>query len=1169
MVSHSTTTTARNDPLRAFADKSLPDLPVSFVPSSQSLTDEDEACPSPTVRVFRGPRKSPRYPRKLPQFQQSRKWAKVHDSRIPKPVPIITVTQLPTETPGGSDGIDDSANRALTMREVSFEQQRATKKPLARGRSSHRSSPSRVTSDDSIDSQDGSVCHPTSQQCLPTGKAGMAAVASTASKKWRRSRSRGRKVAPTKQREVKFQSAADRAVGSASARVAMPARSRGREVTSKHLPLLPTEHQDKAASQKAPTANQPRVPSPIPSLHDPEKDLKFSSECQELLRRMDFGHDFLLPMFTAVESKASASQDLLAAANHRPDSQQTISIKDALTNLPPTDKLVERQRRPQATSSVSSKAVSNLANMFQLARAKSNPNPSAVKGQSSSSPNQPTRTMSTTRRPIMDRSFLRMPSASSAAARTLRSPHSTMSVDTLAKIEAQVHNGETANIKTTSEKVSSFSSESGRRGPPSIPPERPLPALPPDAFPDQSSRHSADSGRNGLDAQKRQASAAPMILSRSSIRVVCQAPPVDLVVDPSKVRPMSPGLEQSTAQDKRRGTGAAAIRLADQSSLSSLASELSGHSRRSSQSYRRSICSARADKVKEKRLRDIATSKPSLSSPNRPTSSNSTGHQDVNTTTTPPPTSWDRPITFKGQVQVDQLDQFPAVPSSRRGSSVASVQSPTRVRGPSFNSLTSPFRQSLQKNTSTRQGQVLGQSNIFVVVDSDPVTARFRAGAMSPSPSIGSSNASGRPISPVRNKQYKAGPSSLREVTTHRGPNGPKPNTASVRVARVESPTHLAPPHRKSKRHSRQNSVQTSSSSDESTTPSINRNVRAKSPQNRPSRRPTKRRRWNSFDISLVKTLHENLEDYYGTILKQEERIRWQADQLRMMVRVIAPMNRARGVKGSYLEDIPDKFEHEDDALVVSQQYAQTMATGHIPRPPRRSHVRQSSSGGGWPLSKVNTKERVTKPGQGQHRRYNSTLSETGEESDMLLLLQTTTGKSTSASKAQNVAVEDPSLTALPPVDREAMKTTPAAAAAAASEYGNDKENKVPGTTTRRHDKDRVSARTSAAPNSALASLRQPPPVPPSPPLPRQLSADEGADIFSSPTTSGGGGGGQFDDALSSPGFFEQDGQNDANVFKTGHGGRNSAARLSVDHFLASTEQMDKALGLSAAAAYI
>ncbi|KAJ9635302.1 hypothetical protein H2204_005863 [Knufia peltigerae] len=1131
MVS-SSTAGPRNGPLGAFADKSLPDLPGSFLSSPQPLTDEDGSCPSPTVHVYRGARKSPRQPRRLPQFQQSRKWAKVHDSRKPVPTPTVTVTQVPADSPRESDGPDESQSQTRTMREALFEQQRATKKPVARGRSSHRSPPPRTTSDSSIEAQDGGLCHPPSQPCLPATKAGASAVTSTTSKKWRRSRSRGRKVTPTKQREVKFQRIADRAGVPTSTRVAVPARSRGPSITSKQLPLLPTEHRGKRVAHETQRGRQPRIPSPIPSLHDPEKDNKFSSECQELLRSMDFDHDFLLPMFSAV-----GSQDVLAAASRRPKSQQSISIKDALTNLPPTDELVERKQRPQITTSVSSKAVANFTNIFQLARSKSNPNPSAVKGQPSSGSGQPTRTRTTTRRPIIDRSFLRIPSGSSTAGRTLRT---TMSVDTLAKIEAQVHYGEPTKTKTTLEKIPSLSSESGQRGPPSIPPERPLPALPPDAFLEQSPRHSVDSGRGGRRPRKGQASAMPVVLSRSSIRVVCQAPPVDVVLEPSAVRPMYPGLKQSTAQGKTHGTDAAAMGLAEQPSSSSLSSKLSGNSMRSSRSCRRSICSARADKVKEKRLKDLATSKNSSSSPNRPASSDSAGHQHTNTTTTPP-TSFDRPTPYERQVDVDQLDQFPAVPKSRPGSSsVASVQSPTRARGYSFSSVTSPRRQSSKKQNSSRSGQVLGQSNIFVVVDSDPVTARFRAGAMSPSPSIGSGNGSGRPGSPLKNKQYKAGPSTLREVTTHQGSNGTKPNTASVRVARVESSTTSGvPPPRKTKRHARQNSIQPSSSSDESTTPSMNRSGRGKSPQSRPSRPPTKRRRWNSFDISLVKTLHENLEDYYGTILKQEERIRWQADQLRMMVRVIAPMNRARGIKGSsHLDDIPDQIENDDDALVVSQQYAQRMSTGNMPRIPRRTHVRQSSSGSGWPLSKVNAKERVTKPGQGQHRRMSSMISEPGPA---ISVPSQPTTKPMAMSKIQT-AVEDPTLTALPPVDgRPSVVSTP--------EYdNNDKENDVP--RAEKSNTKRASLRHSGAQDSALA-LRQPPSVPS--PIPRSLSADEGADVFSSPTS-----GGQFDDAPSSPGFLEQEEEN-----KKGHGDRNSAARLSVNHFLASTEQMDKALGLS------
>jgi hypothetical protein len=86
----------------------------------------------------------------------------------------------------------------------------------------------------------------------------------------------------------------------------------------------------------------------------------------------------------------------------------------------------------------------------------------------------------------------------------------------------------------------------------------------------------------------------------------------------------------------------------------------------------------------------------------------------------------------------------------------------------------------------------------------------------------------------------------------------------------------------------------------------------------------------------MIKILQRDLEDYYSTIQRQEERIRWQADQIRMMIRVIAPMNRARGVKTpSYLgEDAAADVSTADEDEFLGLQFAQRLSSGG--RAPRR-----------------------------------------------------------------------------------------------------------------------------------------------------------------------------------------------------------------------------------------
>ncbi|KAI1623180.1 hypothetical protein EDD37DRAFT_460682 [Exophiala viscosa] len=1106
-----------------FTDKSLPYLPIFSIDSDQlGGQEDDQACPSPTVRKYEEIRISPRNARsRVPQFQQSKRWARLHSSGRLAPIQQSRPSS-PIEAPS-----TETEDQVLTMREASFEQQRATKKPLALKSAMKRPVQPRIVSDSSAEVQDGGLC----RSALESVKATVIETPQAASKRWLGKSTRGRrKVTPTRHREVKFRRTADTIAVPSSVRVGHQSKSKRPVTMPKSVPLVP-EHlqasQDMALEQEQSVkSHQQRSPSPVPSLHDPEKDSRFSQECQDLLKSMNFNEDWLLPAASISHAVGTISQpgpSILSSDHKRIDSRQTMSIKDALHRLPPLKESqkegglsdltpsaagspIASRKRPAAPTRASSKTVASLASMLhmtfpKLTSAHSDSNPESASAshvqlqRSRSAAQRPKasqaqlqRSASAAQRPRAMQSLLRLPSGASISGQTLRSPRSAMSVDTLSKIEAQVQNGPPFRINTGLASPPPESPERRSSGPPSIPPERPLPALPAAAIHDAVTvRTSTDSARS---ARKRSDARAPMVISPSTIRVVGESLPVE----PSVSLQQSAGLQSPQARSAALTTPAR--HSADVSSLSS------GNSRRSSRSFNRhSISGVRADKVKEKRLRDLASSKGPAA--DRPSSSDSAesarARQDssdsgqLQNTTPPTSFSFGGPTPGDERHNLDQLDQFPAVPISRAGS----VSGPTHSRGQSYSSIGHARQWSKESNTYARQAkprQVLGQSNIFVVVDSDPVTARFRAGAMSPSPSIGR-GAEGRSGSPFKAANHSRVPSNLREVTVNQGSplRGHKRNNSIQAEKSDTSAARAGTPPRRPKRHARSNSIQASSSSDESTSRASRSGV-PKSPH-RHSHRSKKRRRWNSGDITLIKTLHNNLEDYYGTILKQEERIRWQADQLRMMIRVIAPMNRARGIKASAYNDGEADTDTGDEDDFVSQQYARRLSSGVRSR--RQQKPRSIS-----PQNKV-SKDRLNRPAQ---RRYPSAGNNSTTSATASMSAHSTKHMADDASETDPFEYDGP-LSGVGKVYQSQQV---------------NKENQPP--TIRR-----VNSTSATVSNS----------------LPRPRLSEEMSMMSSSKYV---------------PTITQLDEEDEEDMYAEEEAKRREEARLSVNHVLTNTDQMDKAL---------
>lgn len=887
-------------------DKTLPDLPTISVERQQRCAQTDiEPCPSPTVRKYDDSRSSPRsaHPR-VPQFQQSKKWAKVHGAdQAGQSVPPPPIKE---DGPAESQREDD---RVLTMREASFEQQRAQmKKPLASKSDAGRARrPRRISRGSSITLQEGGLCRSSATQYWKTVKATVVITPHRTARKCFGRRPANRRVSLARHRETKSGRPAERVpvpaqVGADNKRlrlhVAAPKQSPAPPILSPAAePSIERAVNGKARGH----IEKAQLRPPVPSLHDPEKDSRFSDECRAILSCMDFDRDWLLPPASVLPAVGKASKDEQSREHHlmsvpRVDPHQEISIHDPLTTAPapvvrgarpipaitvtttPTGH--DSPRRPQPPARTSSKTVASLSAMMNMSKSPGIPSVSESSGDPSASAHGQLYT-DTPGTQFSDQSqwLFRQPSAASAAGPSVLGPTSVMSTDTLTKIEAQVRNNPHSDFQAETNIVFVSGSEAKSGGPPSIPPERPLPAIPAEAkIENEFARYRAsmESRRGSRDksevpSQTAESKSTIQLLRNSwqSTPPVALLPPVTSLPDGRR----SPHLRSS----------------------SSLKREDSRCSVRSSRSFNRhTISGPRADRVREKRMRDLASTRS-----NSPKSDCAASNVETDEPTSTPVVT-DDDVPGPTGAAVDQLDQFPTVPISRPPS-IPNAGSPVHhPRRQSTTSQASPVRQAskAKHRRNSRPVQHLSQSNIFVVVDSDPVTDRFRAGAMSPAPSIGGGH--GRSGSPSKHKRTG---SKLKEVTTHQQSPArsvkQRPSLDSLKGDDAPStPSGRGKP-RRPLRAIRSNSGRLSSSSDDSQPRGPT------SPKKRASR-PQKRRRWNSTDIGLIKILHQDLEEYYGTILKQEEKLRWQASQIHMMVRVLEPINRARGVKTSPYIGIDD-----------------------------------------------------------------------------------------------------------------------------------------------------------------------------------------------------------------------------------------------------------------------
>jgi len=646
-------------------------------------------------------------------------------------------------------------------------------------------------------------------------------------------------------------------------------------------------------------------PASALTLHDLERDGRFSQECKEILANTDLKRAWLLPPaqgrpLRSLTFKHNQSGQQTSRLTHvQPGTAQQEPGAADIIGLTPDQK--SNQPVPKITmttmATAADKTISEPAPQARPSSKGRAPRATIVQttqltdGESNAIPRRPSSTKPTSIEPSV-----RLPSYTSMGDQAPKILRPRASTDTLTRIEVQVQaHPSAAAAEKLKEETAIIIPGSTKAGPRSVPPDRPLPALPADSMVrrrpslkknrrDRPTTLSSGNCRAGPWARTVRVVASfpePPSVPGSKERSIDQTVPWHVRVAAAKGLSVEP-----TASSKDGPQPSLPDSQTPTSSPCSQASiKLAGRT-----FARHTIPGPRADKVVDKRKRDLATDRAAR----RVGSEDGGRHSDPAAPESAPPAT-----PLPPQSPRDELDQFPSVPSSRPPSRASGPTGQCHSRTHSYMyDVRHSFRASPihhRPRTSPRQPvQILGQSNIFVVVDTDPVTARFRAGAMSPAPSM-KGGASSRGGSPLKSLQLSSAPTppeivrdramgrqALRQKVNHRNFE----NQSTQRTAGQAGS-------KRSKRaaKSRNNSGENRSSSDDSGPPPMD-----SSSSHTKSTRAQKRRRWNSNDINLIRTLQRDLEEYYRTILKQEEKIRWQADQIQMMIKVIMPMNRTGGI---------------------------------------------------------------------------------------------------------------------------------------------------------------------------------------------------------------------------------------------------------------------------------
>lgn len=823
---------------------------------------------------------APFLPPSLPPFMQSRRWARMCEPPRPK-------------TSGHERAVSEEV-RPMTLREVSFEQQRAAWKhtlPVSKVET--------VNENDSVVEAEG-FCRPVS---LPTwqliraarGTRGRSEPTNSLFRRLAPQRARNSTKQSRRQSVEKLPPRMSRSSQIGRKRAVSDLRQRAgmshRRAISSHVVNLDVISSGAVIG---------RPSSPVPSLHDPEKAKRFSEECEALLTNKDFEKDFLStsaePSHSATSPsdrpKASDDREVMLDSSGAQVLEPSHLVSNN-TSHPNTNNLLVSPQPPARTSS---KGGARLATIVQMTKPACIPILNGFKDGSLIAPDdasehaapQPT---SPTHQP--SRIPFRMASVASTVDKPSKPPRTAKSTDTLTLIEAQIRSTPQPCLGTFPTPEAAPSLETKKPlGPSGTPPERPLPDLPAESI----SVGSRTPTRSSSSPSKRDSDPSPPIPAPTAQRTQF----VFETMEPSQRSMTQPAAPiTTTISASKPATVSAAEEQVPETptsiySQASLASELSGTQRyaRHDKSHFRA---ERMNQLKRRIKADLE--REHRISEER--DENETERQATSAASLPrPPRSAEHEM--KQRQSLDQLDQFPAVPASRPASRTSHHSGPSRradsrtrshARQSSRTSSRLSHRPAVPRITTR---QTLGTSQIRVLVDTDPVTGHFRAGAMTPEPSpVHESN--GVEASPRKSTLKTVRSSHLPtridedEQATATAPRR-RPSLRSIRShASAISARHSAAGSRQSRRRPSADTITGSmidSSDDENLLLSVSKNGRRKL-----------RRRWNSNDVRTVQGLYDDLDEYYDTLIRQEQELQQQREEIQMMVRVLAPIGRANGLR--------------------------------------------------------------------------------------------------------------------------------------------------------------------------------------------------------------------------------------------------------------------------------
>jgi hypothetical protein len=473
------------------------------------------------------------------------------------------------------------------------------------------------------------------------------------------------------------------------------------------------------------------VRSPVPTLHDPEKAKRFSQECEALLSNVDFDKDWLATdkgAFGSINAQTAESTKMErpSSSKSRPKSRgKALADTPAASTAPTPAPIVEKKQSiglvpnpPRPPVRTSSKAGVRLAFGGRAGCIPILPN--FPYGSDLPTGDSTISVASRANHPIDFDTPSKKPSSSHRAEQATRTPRTVASTDTLTAIEAHLQESVHTNIAEKLKQNTAFIVGASERPATASgqPPERPLPALPP---PERDlSIHAPTSRYNPHGVHTG---------SRKDIEATNLAQSAGSAPAPSIGRPTS------------RETAASKGLVVDTSSVDSTAevspdlktdrstSPIGAHSsfRRSMQFRRHNLASIRPERSRllKKLVKEDLAKVRRISEEDETRSIRSNASKPPEKALPPIPQHAHRP-------SVDPLDQFPSVPVSRPNSrtSMGTRRAHSRSR--------SNARHSSKASSTRRRGapQHLATSEIKVLVDANPITGRFRAGAISPSPSL-------------------------------------------------------------------------------------------------------------------------------------------------------------------------------------------------------------------------------------------------------------------------------------------------------------------------------------------------------------------------------------------------------------------------------------------------